>query len=87
MRANIAPSVCMACFAWPREQVIANIRGGGEYGPKWHQAALKEKRHKAYEDVEVGGGVATVIGGVWRESIHLLETLSCVPCLFGQYCI
>ena len=33
-------------------KVIANIRGGGEYGPKWHQAALKEHRHKAYEDVE-----------------------------------
>jgi prolyl oligopeptidase len=30
--------------------VIANIRGGGEYGPRWHQAALKEKRHRAYED-------------------------------------
>jgi len=30
--------------------VIANIRGGGEYGPKWHQAALKQKRHRAYED-------------------------------------
>ncbi|MBP1623135.1 MAG: family peptidase, partial [Acidobacteria bacterium] len=30
--------------------VVANIRGGGEYGPGWHQAALKEKRHRAYED-------------------------------------
>ena len=30
--------------------VLANIRGGGEYGPKWHQAALKENRHRAYED-------------------------------------
>jgi prolyl oligopeptidase len=30
--------------------VVANIRGGGEFGPKWHQAALKENRHKAYED-------------------------------------
>ncbi|UUO05421.1 prolyl oligopeptidase family serine peptidase [Blastopirellula sp. J2-11] len=30
--------------------VVANIRGGGEYGPRWHQAALKEKRLKAYED-------------------------------------
>ncbi|WP_235020212.1 prolyl oligopeptidase family serine peptidase [Ruania rhizosphaerae] len=30
---------------------LANIRGGGEYGPGWHQAALKEKRHKAYEDM------------------------------------
>jgi prolyl oligopeptidase len=30
--------------------VEACIRGGGEFGPKWHQAALKEKRNKAYED-------------------------------------
>ena len=30
--------------------VVANIRGGGEYGPTWHQAALKENRHRAYED-------------------------------------
>ncbi|MFH5821692.1 prolyl oligopeptidase family protein [Georgenia sp. AZ-5] len=30
--------------------VVANIRGGGEYGPAWHQAALKENRHKAFED-------------------------------------
>jgi prolyl oligopeptidase len=30
--------------------VLANIRGGGEYGPRWHQAALQENRHKAYED-------------------------------------
>lgn len=28
----------------------ANIRGGGEFGPAWHQAGLKEKRHKCYED-------------------------------------
>ena len=30
--------------------VLANIRGGGEYGPAWHQAALKHNRHKAFED-------------------------------------
>ncbi|UEJ82173.1 prolyl oligopeptidase family serine peptidase [Brachybacterium halotolerans subsp. kimchii] len=30
--------------------VVANIRGGGEYGPAWHQSALKEHRHRAYED-------------------------------------
>ncbi|MCF7921563.1 MAG: prolyl oligopeptidase family serine peptidase [Candidatus Marinimicrobia bacterium] len=29
---------------------LANIRGGGEYGPAWHQAALKTNRHKSYED-------------------------------------
>jgi prolyl oligopeptidase len=30
--------------------VVANIRGGGEYGPGWHQAALKKNRLRAYED-------------------------------------
>ncbi len=30
--------------------VVANIRGGGEYGPRWHQAALTDKRFRAYED-------------------------------------
>ena len=31
--------------------VVANIRGGGEFGPKWHQAALKEKRQVAFDDM------------------------------------
>ncbi|RMD87706.1 MAG: S9 family peptidase, partial [Alphaproteobacteria bacterium] len=29
---------------------VANIRGGGEFGPRWHKAALKENRPRAYED-------------------------------------
>ena len=31
--------------------VLANIRGGGEFGPKWHQAALLADRPRAYEDL------------------------------------
>jgi len=30
--------------------VLANIRGGGEYGPKWHQAGLKTNRQVIYDD-------------------------------------
>ena len=30
--------------------VVSNIRGGGEYGPAWHQSALKENRQRAYDD-------------------------------------
>lgn len=30
--------------------VLANIRGGGEFGPAWHQAGLKTKRQVIYDD-------------------------------------
>lgn len=30
--------------------VLANIRGGGEFGPKWHQAAMQEKHQNAFDD-------------------------------------
>jgi prolyl oligopeptidase len=46
--------------------VEANIRGGGEYGPQWHQSALKENRNKSYEDFIA---VAT----------HLIESKVCTP--------
>ena len=30
--------------------VLANIRGGGEFGPGWHEAALKTHRQRAFDD-------------------------------------
>ena len=30
--------------------VLANIRGGGEYGPRWHEDALREKRQNSFDD-------------------------------------
>ncbi len=30
--------------------VLANIRGGGEFGPQWHQAGLKANRQRVFDD-------------------------------------
>lgn len=30
--------------------VLANIRGGGEFGPQWHQSGLKENRQRVFDD-------------------------------------
>jgi len=32
--------------------VLANIRGGGEFGPKWHEAGLKTNRQRVYDDFQ-----------------------------------
>ena len=53
-------------------KVVANIRGGGEYGPSWHQAALRSKRHKAYEDFEAVGR------DLIRRGVTSNERLGCI---------
>ncbi|HMC92693.1 MAG TPA: prolyl oligopeptidase family serine peptidase [Allosphingosinicella sp.] len=32
--------------------VLANLRGGGEYGPRWHDAALREKHQRVFDDLQ-----------------------------------
>ena len=51
--------------------VVANIRGGGEYGPSWHTAALRENRHRAYEDF------AAVARDVSARGVASAERLGC----------
>ncbi len=50
MQPNYGGSVGRAWLSQGGVYVVANIRGGGEYGPRWHQAALKANRLRAYED-------------------------------------
>lgn len=52
--------------------VVANIRGGGEYGPSWHRAALQDKRHRAYEDF------AAVAKDLISRGVTSRERLGCV---------
>jgi len=51
---SLTPSYSATVGAsWPERGgvlAVANIRGGGEFGPRWHQAALKQNRNKCYED-------------------------------------
>lgn len=44
------PIVGRSWLADGHVHVVAGIRGGGEFGPRWHQAALQSERHRAYED-------------------------------------
>ncbi|MEO0415791.1 MAG: prolyl oligopeptidase family serine peptidase, partial [Verrucomicrobiota bacterium] len=44
---------------------VANIRGGGEFGPNWHQAGLKTKRQIVYDDF-ISVGEALVKDGVTK---------------------
>jgi len=47
-----APALGRAWLEAGGTYVLANIRGGGEYGPRWHQAGLRERRPRVYEDFE-----------------------------------
>ena len=48
--ANYIPAVGAAWLERGGAYVLANIRGGGEFGPNWHAAARKENRQRAYDD-------------------------------------
>ncbi|MCB9684664.1 MAG: S9 family peptidase [Alphaproteobacteria bacterium] len=50
MTPNYSPVIGQGWLERGGVYVLANIRGGGEFGPAWHTSALKENRHKAYED-------------------------------------
>ena len=51
---------------------LANIRGGGEFGPRWHQAALRANRHKAFEDFIAVGEDLVATGVTSREHLGIM---------------
>ncbi len=50
MRPNYSPTIGMDWLEAGGVYVLANIRGGGEYGPNWHRQAQRENRQKSYDD-------------------------------------
>jgi len=50
MQPNYSPGSGTSWLERGGVYVLANIRGGGEFGPAWHNAARKENRQRAYDD-------------------------------------
>lgn len=50
MRPNYSGVMGKAWLEAGGTYVLANIRGGGEFGPSWHQSALKLNRQRAFDD-------------------------------------
>jgi prolyl oligopeptidase len=73
--------------------VLANIRGGGEFGPRWHTSVLKEKHYRIFEDFEavaadlVKSGITTPnrlgIEGRSNGGLLVLSTMIRHPELYG----
>jgi prolyl oligopeptidase len=49
-RPNYSATIGMDWLEMGGVYALANIRGGGEYGPAWHRAAQRENRQRSYDD-------------------------------------
>ncbi len=67
--AYAAPDVQMWLEAG-NQYVVGNIRGGGEFGPRWHQAALLEKRQSSYDDLHAVAEALRTEGMASRIAVH-----------------
>ncbi|MEI6891338.1 MAG: prolyl oligopeptidase family serine peptidase [Pontiella sp.] len=50
LRPSYSPVMGSTWLAHGGAFVVANIRGGGEFGPAWHEAARKENKQRSYDD-------------------------------------
>ncbi len=66
---SLTPSFSPGIMAWLEMGgvfVEANLRGGGEYGEEWHQAGMKLKKQKVFDDF--------IAAGEWLIANHYTRT-------------
>ena len=49
---------------------IANLRGGGEYGEKWHKAGMRENKQNVFDDFIAAGGLLVGACAVQRPDLY-----------------
>jgi len=93
MRATYSAGIGAGWLERGRVFILANIRGGGEFGPDWHNAARREHRQRAYDDfiaiaehLIARGVTSTKHLGIWGRSnggLLMGVMLTQRPDLFG----
>ena len=73
---SLSPGFSTMRLAWLENLngifALANIRGGGEYGEEWHQAACKLKKQNCFDDFQAGAEYLIKEGFTAPERLSIL---------------
>merc|ERR1711990_92870 len=73
---SLSPGFSTTRLAWMQNMnglfALANIRGGGEYGEEWHQAACKLKKQNCFDDFQAAGEYLVDNGFTSKEGLSIL---------------
>ena len=69
---SVLPSFSPSVIAWIEQGgiwAVANVRGGAEYGEKWHEAGMLEKKQNVFDDFIAAAEY--LVSEKWTASAHL----------------
>ena len=73
---SLSPGFSTTRLAWMQNLsgifALANIRGGGEYGEEWHQAACKTKKQNCFDDFQAAGDYLVEQGFTSKNKLSIL---------------
>jgi prolyl oligopeptidase len=71
---NLTPAFSSARFVWLDRGgllAVANLRGGGEYGERWHQAGMLDRKQNVFDDFIAAAEWLTASGWTTREKLAI----------------